>query len=456
MRPAAICLKHLCSAVFVVAAIAFILPFVVPLNHYLPDIEKLASDALQEPVHIKGMRVALIPLPHVHLKDVSIGKNADVKIASCNINLNLYALFNPATAIHDVVLRDVTLRQPALAKLPGWFQNSTLLEAPLNAIKLDNLRLVLSKTSLGPFNGSVHLTPQNGFKNAMFASRDGKLKLALTPGRGNYRLQIKAQQWQPPAGPGFLFDTLSASVLLTETGLRVQSLQGTLYGGEISSTADMDWDKNWRLYGVLTGHGVQMEPLMALFTRKHSLSGTLDGDATYSMRADKAEQLFDRPQINAEFRIKKGALYKVDLARAAQTLAREDVRGGETRFDELTGKLEMSNSEYRFHDLEISSGLLNGSGNVGINSDRQLKGRMKLAVRIGINLAEVPLDVAGTMDDPTLQVPPAAIAGAVAGTALLGPGLGTSLGVKAGEAAEKIKVWLSRDASQQSVPPEKQ
>ncbi len=34
---------------------------------------------------------------------------------------------------------------------------------------------------------------------------------------------------------------------------------------------------------------------------------------------------------------------------------------------------------------------------------------------------------------------PAAIAGAVAGTAVLGPGVGTSLGVKAGSAVSKIK-----------------
>ncbi|MCL4315351.1 MAG: AsmA family protein [Gammaproteobacteria bacterium] len=456
MRPAAICLKHLCSAAFVVAALAFILPFVVPLNHYLPDIEKLASDALQEPVHIEGMRVALLPLPHVHLKEVSIGKNADVQIASCNINLNLYALFNPAKAIHNVVLRDVTLRQPALTKLPGWFQNSTLLAAPLNTIKLDNLNLLLPKLSLGPFNGSVQLTPRNDFKGAALASRDGKLKLALQPKGREYHLEVTAQQWQPLLGPKFLFDTLSANILLTDGGLHAQSIKGKLYGGQVSATADMDWDKSWRLYGVLSAHGVQVQPLLALFNLTRSMTGVLDGDATYSLRAAKAAQLLDQPQVNAEFRVQKGVIYKVDLAKAAQTLAKEGAGDGETRFDEFTGRLELADNEYRFKDLNINSGLLNGSGNVNIRPDQQLDGRVKIALKAGINLAEVPFDVTGTFVEPTLRVPPVAIAGAVAGTALLGPGLGTSLGVKAGEAAEKIKVWLSRDASQQSVPPEKQ
>lgn len=453
MKTALACLRHLASATFIVVALVLILPFVVPLNHYLPDIEKLASGALQEPVRIEGMRVALLPLPHVHLKQVSIGKNTDVKIASCNINLNLHALFNPAKAIHNVVLRDVTLRQPALAKLPGWFLNSNLQVAPLHTIKLDNVNLALQKINLGPFNGSVQLTPRNDFKNASFSSRDGKLKLALRPKDRNYHLEVTAQQWQPPLGPKLLFDTLSAGILLTDTGLHTQSIRGELYGGQISATADMEWDRNWRLYGVLSSHGVQIQPLLALFSSKGSMTGALDGDATYSLRAASASQLFDAPQVNAEFRVLKGVIYKVDLAKAVQTMAKEGTGNGETRFDEFTGTLELTGNEYRFRDLNISSGLLNGSGNVDINSGRQLDGRVKIAIKAGINLAEVPLNVAGTVDDPTLHVPPAAIAGAVAGTALLGPVLGISLGVKAGEAAENIKGWLSRDPPEQPAPP---
>ncbi|MFP5345015.1 MAG: AsmA-like C-terminal region-containing protein, partial [Gammaproteobacteria bacterium] len=307
--------------------------------------------------------------------------------------------------------------------------------------------------NLGPFNGSVQLTPRNDFKNASFSSRDGKLKLALRPRERNYHLEVTARQWQPPLGPGLLFDTLSAGILLTDTGLHTQSIRGELYGGQISATADMEWDRNWRLYGVLSSHGVQIQPLLALFSSRRSMTGALDGDATYSLRAASASQLFDAPQVNAEFRVLKGVIYKVDLAKAAQTMAKEGAGKGETRFDEFTGTLELTGNEYRFRDLNISSGLLNGSGNVDINSEKQLDGRVKIAIKAGINLAEVPLNVAGTVDDPTLRVPPAAIAGAVAGTALLGPGLGTSLGIKAGEAAEKVKGWLSRDPLEQPARP---
>ncbi len=450
-------LKHLASTVFVVVALAIILPLAIPLDSYLPEIEKLASAQLREPVRVGGLRAALLPLPHVHLKKISIGKNADVRIASCNINLNVYSLFDPAKMVNSVTLKDIVITTPALAKLPAWLTLGSGAQAvQLKKIRLDNLILVLQKISLGPFDGSVQFTPQNDFKNALFASQDGKLRLVLTPRQKNYRLEISARQWQPLLGPKFLFDTLSVSALLTQTGLRAQAIQGELYGGQISGTSDMDWDKDWRLSGTLTTQGMQMQPLIALFGSKRNMSGSLDADATYSMRGADAAQLFDDPRINAKFRIQKGVLYKMDLAKAAQTLAKEGVHGGETRFDEFTGNLEVTNKEYRFKDLKITSGLLNGKGNVDIKPDKQLDGRVKIAVKVGITLVEVPLDVAGTVDDPTLSVPPAIIAGAVAGTALLGPGLGTGLGMKAGEAAEKIKSWFNRDASEEPAPPKKE
>lgn len=57
----------------------------------------------------------------------------------------------------------------------------------------------------------------------------------------------------------------------------------------------------------------------------------------------------------------------------------------------------------------------------------------------GVSLATVLLEVSGTVDQPSVLPTKAAIAGAVAGTAILGPGVGTSLGIAAGGAVDKIK-----------------
>ena len=56
-----------------------------------------------------------------------------------------------------------------------------------------------------------------------------------------------------------------------------------------------------------------------------------------------------------------------------------------------------------------------------------------------MKLTAIPLQVSGTLDKPMVFPTKTAIAGAVAGTAILGPGVGTSLGIKAGSAVDKIK-----------------
>jgi CRISPR/Cas system-associated protein Cas5 (RAMP superfamily) len=59
------------------------------------------------------------------------------------------------------------------------------------------------------------------------------------------------------------------------------------------------------------------------------------------------------------------------------------------------------------------------------------------------SLAAIPLIVAGTVDSPLIYPSKSAIAGAVAGTAILGPGVGTTLGMKAGSALNRIKESFS-------------
>jgi hypothetical protein len=96
-------------------------------------------------------------------------------------------------------------------------------------------------------------------------------------------------------------------------------------------------------------------------------------------------------------------------------------------------------------DIKISSGLLAASGHVKVKPDKELDGVVEVELKTGVSLAAIPLQVSGTVDKPSVFPTKAAMAGAVAGTAILGPGVGTSLGVKAGGAVDKIKGLFQSD-----------
>ena len=57
--------------------------------------------------------------------------------------------------------------------------------------------------------------------------------------------------------------------------------------------------------------------------------------------------------------------------------------------------------------------------------------------------AAIPLNVSGKADHPGVLPSKAALAGAFAGTAILGPSVGTSLGVKAAGGMSELKGLFS-------------
>jgi hypothetical protein len=125
--------------------------------------------------------------------------------------------------------------------------------------------------------------------------------------------------------------------------------------------------------------------------------------------------------------------------KVASLLIKQSQGGGETQFDEFSGTLNSTGKQYHLRNIKISSGLLSAKGQVKVKPNKALDGTVVVDVKNSMGLTAIPLDVSGTVDHPMVLPSKAAIAGAVAGTAILGPGVGTSLGIKAGGALDKLK-----------------
>jgi len=126
--------------------------------------------------------------------------------------------------------------------------------------------------------------------------------------------------------------------------------------------------------------------------------------------------------------------------------------GGKTEFDQLSGQVEMNADGYEFTDLEIGSGLFKASGDVAISNDHQLDGLIAAEVKGTASLVSIPFDVSGTVGDPTLLPSKGAMAGALTGSALL-PGIGTAVGMKAGQIAERMFARKKKKTEPQPAKP---
>ncbi len=179
--------------------------------------------------------------------------------------------------------------------------------------------------------------------------------------------------------------------------------------------------------------------MVALFTKETTISGRLIANPTLDMRAPSASQLADAISVESDFKVENGVLFKVNLAAAPMVLFNKDaMKGEDTRFDAFSGHLIVDPHGYHLTGLDISSGVLKAQGELSISPKHELSGRIDVAVRGTSGLVSTPLAVSGTVQDPTLFPTKSAMAGAAAGTALLGPGVGTAIGMKAGQITERL------------------
>lgn len=231
------------------------LPFLIPLNTYIPEIEKQAGEKLHEPVKIGSLRFSLVPLPHVALQGITIGAQQEVRIASIKVSPNLSSLFSPVKVLRDIELDTVFIRMDMLGRMPAWVKSEGGPQTVrIEKIGLNRVMLESSGMALPLFSVAVNINSDGGLKNVLLASDDGKLKLEATPVSGsNFDLKLSARQWRLPAGPAFQFDVLNIAGVVDSEALRLRDIDGKLYGGTLKGAAELNWKSGWKLTGDLKG-----------------------------------------------------------------------------------------------------------------------------------------------------------------------------------------------------------
>lgn len=424
---------------FTLIGILAIVPFFVTVNDYIPTVEKELSARLKEPVSIDALRASMLPVPLVRADGIGVGSAEDIKVGTVTLKPALWSLFGARKVIRSVEFEDVTLTQKALGSLVGLAQRDT---GPgtitIENVKLRNAVLKLERGSFGPFDADVEVAAGGERGTVSLKTRDGALEARLTPQEGRYALEIFAKSWTPPLGPAIRLDELKVKGTAMAGGAELNEINGRLYGGTVAGKATLTWEKGITLQGELAVKQVELKDAVALVSPKTRVSGRLDAKPTFTASAAKVSLLDDALRLETPFTVHDGVLHGFDLANAAAVLLKQGTAGGQTRFDELSGRLVTERKSYRFTHLRIASGGLAAQGHVTIAPSKAFSGQLSTSVRGVGAAASIPLTVAGTLDAPMLYPSTTALIGAAAGTAVLGPGLGTAAGVKFGEIVEGL------------------
>ena len=435
--------KRIVLGAIVAFAALLVLPFLLPLDHFIPEIERVASEQLKAPVKVGSLRLFFLPIPHLTVQGIAVGKSRFLEVEKVTITPRVTSLFSSQKVISEINLQDVVIGQALIAKASAWATKSGG-GAPaivrVERVEVRNAFVNLTDFKLRNIDVDLELTPESGLARAQVHADHNHLNATLVPHGKDFAVDITARDWKLPAGPPLLMSRLIASGTLKPLqGITFATIEGRLYDGTASGKLDIGWASEWTIAGNLDIRGVEIQPVVALFTKDTTISGRLTANPVVDMRAPAAAQLADAVDVESDFKVEKGILYNIDLSNAPKALLNKDaLKGGETRFDNFSGHLGVDPAGYYLSKVEITSGVLTADAEISISSKQELSGQIDVAIRGTSALISTPLALSGTVQNPSLYPSKTALAGAAAGTALLGPGLGTTVGMKAARMTQKL------------------
>ncbi len=470
-------LKYLLIAAGLLLLVVIAVPLMIPTSAYLGPLQEQASKALGTKVVIGDLRFALAPLPHATATNIDIGEGA-IKLEKMAIYPTLSTLFSAVREIRTIDAENLSVT-PKGVDLLGALAGGPPDDKPadkagekagakggkgkpaaapadkpaetgagdkpgggappvaIGRLKLKNANVELASGKLPPIDVDVQLTGGTSVDNALVSIDGGKAKLKVDPQGDGWNIDFAASDWVLPVGAPLKFDSLKAVGRATREGLSLPDITAKLYSGAVKAKADLNWGKVWRLAGNAEIDDLDIAPALKAMKLNASLSGRLDAKGPFSAQAPKPAGLSDVLNADFAFNVKNGVLHGFDLATAASSIFKSGSKGGQTKFDQLSGNAIIVGHGYRMRNVQVASGSLAARGNVDISPAKQLAGRVEVDLKTGIAKVGVPLNVSGTVSDPVLLPSAGAIAGAVAGT-VLAPGVGTATGASVGDKIGKF------------------
>ena len=413
------------SAVLVLAAVIAV-PFLVPVSHFIPELTRVASQKLGQPVVIEDLRLHLVPTPRVVARGIGVGKRAEVVVGELEIVPDLLSFVSGPRTVRLIRAEHLEVQEAAIDLFKAMPRRRGGAGAPLRVqrLVLKDVYLRHSKVHLPAFDADVTMGEGLRIEDALLESRDGALRLEIDAQRG---FRLTARNWTLPAGAPLLFESLLAKGSYRDGELDLAQIEGLLYGGKVVGSARASWGKQFEVSGKAALAGVDLVPVQQALGKPAKLSGRLKADAAFSSRPGALS-------VDGPFEVIGGAYQGVDLSKAGDLTGSPAV-GDATPFEELTGSLELRGGQVKLNQLCVRSPKVVAGGNVEIAPDRKLSGKLDVSVAKTGGFVGVPVSLGGTTSDPSVSPTKGYVIGALIGTVLL-PGIGTSLGASAGSRIE--------------------
>jgi hypothetical protein len=367
------------------------LPF-VPLE--TAAYEKAAQAWLGQPVKIGSMHVALLPLPRLKFEKVAIGSEPQMRIAVVKAVPELTSLLEDRMTLRSLELENATLPRGFLAAL---LQDKSGRRAlGVQRITAKGLKIDAPELGLPPLDLDASLSADGTATSVSFSDAEGRLSVKLEPRGGRAVIEISAGALPLPIGIDFGLNDFQAKGIVSGGELVLSSVEGRAFGGRLFGSARLRWSGGWNLDGELSARQMDAAKIAAPLIG----AGTLQGKGSFSMRGLLPERMVLNSQAEGNFSIQKGSISNVDMTRLLQG---SGSAGGTTPFSEVSGTFSADPNRLLVRQIRLAAGLLSGAGQLEMDPQKNLSGRMQIELRAQSIQARTTLGVAGTLNNPQFR-----------------------------------------------------
>lgn len=374
------------------------LPYVMPLERYIAPVEQALSGQFKQPVQVGKLQAAMFPWPTLRLEKVTLGKSQELSVDDVELTFDPLALFAEVKTIREVELRGVAVQAATLAKQWSWLQMvGADATHPVRHVTLSQVRIDGAEIALPLFGGEIMLDGVGAIERMRFNTADAKLDAELQGGQGRWQLVLNARENALPIFTDVVLEDFTAQGEVTVAGIDLTLFKAQAYGGFLEGKAKLGWQQGWQLQGNFEARGMELGKLFPTF----GVTGELAGKARLSAAANKLGRLADSRQLGGSFVLIKGVINGIDMVETTRQ-GTHAASGGRTHLDELTGELQINGSTRHFGALQLSSGILSGTGAFDVVNGGQLAGRFSVSLKAGAGGASTLL-LSGTPGKPVLR-----------------------------------------------------
>lgn len=406
--------RKLLYLVVVLIGLVIALPFIVPLNLFVSgDMQKTMSAQLKRRVSIGNIRFAYQPYPTAILENVQIGPGAqDGTIASIELQVDLLTVFSEQKRLRKFSVTEASLTQAFLQEIPSLLKPSAEKKTYITRqIEWHKSSVRTANQTYGPIDAEIALNPDQSFSNVTLHNPQNSVEVQIRPLKDHYAISLSAKNWEAPlADQKVLFESLVIEAETQGMAIMANEIKGDLAHGRFKGSAVLDWSNGWAVTSQFEINNMNGEEVTSLFNAHTNVSGRINGTLDFASASDSFDSLFKRPTVKFQFNLVSGVLNNFNfIDPIRRNVNSSGIRGGSTKYDEMSGVFNYEGNRLSIKDVKIKSGLLNVSGNISA-TDNKLSGTAVVSLGQGANRRTVPLRIAGEYDNPLL-IPPAASTG---------------------------------------------